>query len=66
MQEAKPLPLLGEDFGSLCEQSIETCLRRVLSVAAQRAEMYHGLAERHAKLVEFIEAADSDDDRSEQ
>ena len=66
MQEAKPLPTLGDNFGSICERSTSDCLKRVLTVTAQRAEMYYGLAERHADLVEFIKRADDDDDRGEQ
>lgn len=58
MQEAKPLPSLGDDFAALCEQSVEVCLRRVLTIAAQRAELYYGLADRHSDLVEYIESAE--------
>lgn len=60
MQEAKALPTLGDDFAALCERSIEDCLRRVLSVAAQRAQFYDSLAGRHSDLVEFVESVDTE------
>lgn len=65
MQTAEPLPLLGTEFSELCKKSRNECLRRILSVAAQRAARYHDLADRHADLVEFIESQQYDDDRSE-
>lgn len=62
MQEPRPLPNLGEGFAALCDQSVESCLRRVLSVEAQRAQMYNALVSKHGDLVEFIKRADRDDD----
>lgn len=66
MQPARPLPTLGDSFAGICEASTENCLRRVLSVAAHRAQLYHDLAAKHSDLVEFIERANRDDDSGEQ
>ena len=64
MQPAESLPILGSEFRDICNRSRNECLRRILSVAAQRAAKYHDLADRHADLVEFIEDAQSHDDGS--
>lgn len=62
MQPAGAIPTLGDDFAALCEQSLEACLQRVLSVTAQRAERCNSIEVKHSDLVEFIERANRDDD----
>lgn len=67
MQEAKPLPTLGDDFAALCERDLEACIRRLLSVAGRRAELYNGLGERHAALATWINTLqeESNDDNGQ-
>lgn len=60
MQPSQELPKLGDDFADLCERSLEDCVRRILTVASQRAEAYNSLTEKHDDLVGFIQSLDTE------